>query len=73
MALLPDETRAIETWTAGALGLLLRNADAPSLVSALKAVVSGIAAVDPQLVAAMVSASGISQPRTVVVPTPQEM
>ena len=73
VALLPDETHTIETWTAGALGLLLRNADAPSLVAALVAVASGIAAVDPQLVAAMVSARGMRQPPTPGVLTPREM
>ena len=73
VALLPDETHTIETWTAGALELLLRNADASSLVAALRAMASGIAAVDPQLVAAMVSARGMPQPPTAGVLTPREL
>ena len=73
VALLPDETHTVETWTAGALGLLLRNADTPSLVAALRTVASGIAAVDPRLVAAMVSARGTPQPAPAGVLTPREL
>lgn len=73
VALLPDDTHTTETWTAGALGLLLRNADAASLVAALRAVASGVMAVDPQLVAAMVSARGIPPSPTAEGLTPREL
>jgi DNA-binding NarL/FixJ family response regulator len=73
VALLPDEIHTVETWTAGALGLMLRNAGAPSLVAALRTVASGIAAVDPRFIAAMVSARGMPQPPTAGVLTPREM
>jgi DNA-binding NarL/FixJ family response regulator len=73
VALLPDETHTIEAWTAGALGLLLRNAEAASLVAALRAVASGIVAVDPPLVAAMVSARAIPPSPTTGGLTPREL
>ena len=73
VALLPDESHANEVWTAGALGLLFRNADAVSLVAALRAVDSGITALDPQLAAAMVTARVTPLPPTGGGLTPREV
>ena len=73
VALLPDESHATEVWTAGALGLLFRNADAESLVAALRAVDSGIAALDPQLAAAMMTARATPLPPTAGGLTPREV
>jgi DNA-binding NarL/FixJ family response regulator len=73
VALLPDENHATEAWTAGALGLLFRNADAESLVAALRAVDSGIAALDPQLAAVLITARATSLPPTAGGLTPREV
>jgi DNA-binding NarL/FixJ family response regulator len=53
VALLPDETHAAVAWTAGAQGLLLRDADAERLAAAVTAVAHGLTAFDPALVAAL--------------------
>ena len=58
VALLPDEAHAAEGWTAGARGLLFREADARSLVAAIVAVASGVVVLDPQLAAAVMAAGG---------------
>ena len=73
VALLPDESHTTEVWTAGALGLLFRNADAASLVAALRAVDSGITALDPQLAAAIVTARVTPLPPTAGGLTPREV
>ncbi|MDA0988104.1 MAG: response regulator transcription factor [Chloroflexi bacterium] len=72
VALLPDESHASEVWTAGALGLLFRNADAASLIAALGAVASGIVAVDPQLASSMMTARVTPLPPTAGGLTPRE-
>lgn len=56
VALLPDQAHAADAWAAGARGLLLREADAASLVSALKAVAQGLVALDPSLASTLVPA-----------------
>jgi two-component system nitrate/nitrite response regulator NarL len=53
VALLPDATQAADAWAAGARGLLLRSADAPHLLTAIKAVGQGLAVLDPALAGAL--------------------
>lgn len=47
LALLMDESQVAETWSAGARGLLPRDAGAGVLVAALHALAEGLVAVDP--------------------------
>lgn len=49
VALLPDETHAVDAWTAGARGLLLREVTGERLVTALRAVVQRLMVLDPAL------------------------
>jgi two-component system nitrate/nitrite response regulator NarL len=53
VALLPDDSQVMGTWSAGAHGLLLRNTDGESLLAALTAVWQGLVVLDPVLAAAM--------------------
>ena len=55
VALLPNVAHAPEAWTAGARGLLIRDADPSSLVAVLSAVTSGMVALDPQLASSLMS------------------
>jgi two-component system nitrate/nitrite response regulator NarL len=52
VALVPDEAHAAVVWTAGAGGLLYRDAKAGSLLAALRAAASGLVILDPALVPA---------------------
>lgn len=56
VVLLPDRVRAADAWTAGARGLLLREADAGQLLAALAAVVEGNVVLDPDLAASLLPA-----------------
>jgi DNA-binding NarL/FixJ family response regulator len=49
VALLPDENHAAGAWSAGARGLLLRDASDDDLVTALQTVAQGLACLDPTL------------------------
>lgn len=49
VALLPDDTQAAYVWSSGARGLLLRDADAACLISALQAVSQELIVLDPGL------------------------
>jgi len=53
VVLLPDVTQAADLWTAGARGLLLRNAAPARLLAAIAAAVLGLAVSDPALAAAL--------------------
>ena len=53
IALLPDQTNASNVWSAGARGLLLRDASAASIVSAVNAVMEKLAVIDPVFAAAL--------------------
>jgi two-component system, NarL family, nitrate/nitrite response regulator NarL len=53
LALLPDEDQAAGVWTAGARGLLLREAVIERLAAALPAVAQGLAVLDPALASAL--------------------
>lgn len=58
LALVPDDGGAARAWTAGARGLLLRDADAPSLLAALAAVAVGLVVLDPALADDLVALRG---------------
>ncbi|HEX9923572.1 MAG TPA: response regulator transcription factor [Anaerolineae bacterium] len=49
IALLPDETHTVETWSAGARGLLPRDVRAERLAAAVPAVAQGFAVLEPEL------------------------
>jgi len=51
--LLPDDSYAAEAWAAGAKSLLLRDADADKLVTALQATAQGLVTLDPELTGAI--------------------
>jgi two-component system nitrate/nitrite response regulator NarL len=53
VALLAEESLAAEVWATGARGLLLRDAEAETLLAALQAVAQGLAVLDPALVASV--------------------
>ncbi len=72
VALLADDAYAADSWTAGARGLLFRDAEAARLVAALTAVARGVVALDPRLASAVVSAREQALPRAGVL-TPREM
>ncbi len=73
VALLPDETLAVEAWAAGAHGLLLRDADAERLAAAVTAVAHGLAVFDPALATAL---APVREPASEALPealTPREL
>ncbi len=49
VALLTDESNAIEAWTAGARGLFLRSTRIESVIGALEAITHGLVVIDPAL------------------------
>ena len=53
LALVADATQAGEAWSAGARGVLLRETDAETLLTALSAVVRGLAVFDPDSIGAL--------------------
>jgi len=53
IALLPDATPAADIWTAGARGLLRRDARPAQISAAITATAQGLAALDPPLIAAL--------------------
>jgi two-component system, NarL family, nitrate/nitrite response regulator NarL len=54
VALLPDATHAPSAFSAGARGLLMRNATGEALAAAVRAVAAGLVAVDPVFAPALV-------------------
>jgi two-component system nitrate/nitrite response regulator NarL len=61
VALLPNETYAIEAWAAGAHGLLPRETDSAKLRAALIAAAQGLVALDSSTAATMLPAGGQAQ------------
>ena len=55
LALLPDAVHALETWSSGSSGLLLRDASVTTLLSALSSLAQGIVVFDPELADAVMS------------------
>jgi DNA-binding NarL/FixJ family response regulator len=72
VALLPDESQAVEAYTAGARGLLPRDTGPERLVAALLAAAQGLAVLDPAL-AAPVLGSRDPVPALVEALTPREL
>jgi two-component system nitrate/nitrite response regulator NarL len=63
VALVPDEAQAVDVWVAGANGLLLREASADRLVTALVAVSQGLTVLDQGI-------AGAVRPSRDLTPTP---
>jgi two-component system nitrate/nitrite response regulator NarL len=68
VALLPDETYAIEAWTAGAHGLLPREADGANLRAALIAAAQGLVVLESNTAATLLPTGSQAQ-----VPPPGEL
>jgi two-component system nitrate/nitrite response regulator NarL len=73
VALIPDETHAVEAQTAGAHGLLLRDSGAELLVAALMAAAQGLVVLDPSLGNPALGARDPSSPSLVEELTPREL
>jgi len=73
VALIPDETYALETQSAGARGLLPRESDAERLVAALMAAARGLVVLDPSLVNPVLGARDPSSSLLVEELTPREL
>jgi two-component system nitrate/nitrite response regulator NarL len=69
VVLLPDGLHAVDVWTAGARGLLLRDADPGQLVAALAAVVEGSVVLDPDLAASLLPARVLDENHHLGAPT----
>jgi two-component system, NarL family, nitrate/nitrite response regulator NarL len=72
VALLTDETYAIEAWTAGAHGLLPRETDGANLRAALIAAAQGLVVLDSGAAATLLPAGGQAQPPPPGELTPRE-
>jgi two-component system nitrate/nitrite response regulator NarL len=70
LALVRDDDAALDVLRAGALGVLLRNADGERLLAALRAVSSGVAVFEPTLLRVLVSAR--ATPGDALALTPRE-
>jgi two-component system nitrate/nitrite response regulator NarL len=73
VALVPDETYAVEAQMAGARGLLPRDSSAVRLVAALTAVAWDLIVLDPSLAAPMLGTRDSSSPSLVEELTPREL
>ena len=58
--LLPDESRVVEIWSAGARAILRRDADPAQIVAALPALLQGLSVVDGAFSAALARPAGLS-------------
>jgi two-component system nitrate/nitrite response regulator NarL len=72
VALLPDSTYTGAAWTAGARGLLLREASAETLAASLQAVVQGLVVCDATLAATLLPARRLEPVPPVDTLTPRE-
>jgi DNA-binding NarL/FixJ family response regulator len=73
VALIGRETDAAEAFAAGARGVLLRNIEAGSLLTALHGVAGGLLVLDPALTSATVPARDRESPPSVEELTPREV
>jgi DNA-binding NarL/FixJ family response regulator len=73
VALLPDEELAAEAWSAGARGLLTREADPEQLLAAAQAVKGGLATVDPLLMDTLLPPGLFEEPPADEALTPREL
>ncbi len=72
VALVPDETAASDVWTAGARGVLLREASPERMVAALRSAVEGLAVFDPAFVPPLFTSRARSSDRLSEDLTPRE-
>jgi two-component system, NarL family, nitrate/nitrite response regulator NarL len=73
LALVPDDEGAARAWAAGARGLLLRDADAPSLLAGLVATAAGLVVLDPALADGLVALrDDLDLPQEIEPLTPRE-
>lgn len=73
VALLPDESRAAEAWSAGARGLLSREADPDTLLNALASVAQGLVVFDPLVAGSLLPPANAIVPQPGETLTPREM
>ncbi len=73
LALLPDAVHALETWSSGSSGLLLRDAGVTTLLSALSSLAQGIVVFDPELADAVISTRDLELAPLPVELTPREL
>ena len=73
VALVPDVAHAADAWVAGARGLLRREADAESLVAALRAAAQGLVPLDPAAAAALIPPQDQTPPPPAEELTPREL
>jgi DNA-binding NarL/FixJ family response regulator len=72
VVLLDDPQQAAEIWSAGARGLLHRNADAEQLLAALQAAAHGLVTVDPTLTDSLLPNSQVAPTQLIEDLTPRE-
>jgi len=73
LALIPDEEPAVAAWSAGARGLLFRDAAVERLLAAIKAVAQGLAAIEPDLLADIGPIESLEDSASVEELTPREI
>ena len=73
LALVRDEESALELLRAGALGVLLRGVEGERLLSALRAVATGVGVFEPALVRGLLSARATPQDNLVFTPREAEV
>ena len=73
LALVPDETQAPSAWAAGAHGLLLQDAAASELISAIRAVEQGLVVLSPELAVVLTPAADRETGTPPHALTPREM
>jgi len=73
VALLPDESQAVEAYMAGARGLLRRDTGSERLAAALLAAAQGLAVLDPALAVPVLGGRDQAVPALVEALTPREL
>jgi len=73
VALLPDESQAVEAYMAGARGLLPRDTGSERLAAALLAAAQGLAVLDPALAVPVLGGRDQAVPALVEALTPREL
>lgn len=72
VALLPDETAVADVWRSGVRAILLRDADAVSILATAQAAVHRLAVIDPLLADALLPVTGLPETAVVEELTPRE-
>jgi len=73
VVLLPNPSHVEEAWATGALGLLLRDADANKIVAAALAAAQGLVTIDPALTKSLLPGIQATPPPLVEALTPREL